>query len=261
MPRTIVMGEMPFDEIGDAIKAGYINVVVPAGSIEAHGPHLPTTTDNIMATFIGKRVAEIIGHTLVAPVIPLGPTEPMRNFPGTISLRPTVFVDILVDYCRALSNIGIRNIFILSYHGGNYPQIKDAVPHLSQQFPNLNVIGLVGPFMGYREARNEILKMHGITPDEGGNHAGAAETSDMLYVSPDMVRMEKAEKGLVDPRAADIYAIPLAMARGFDKVSSVGVSGDPTKASREIGKEVNKALVNYFATECKKALESLTNQS
>jgi creatinine amidohydrolase len=258
--KNIVMGEMSYEEIKDSIAKGFVNVVIPAGAAESHGPHLPTGTDVIMAEFIGKKIAERLPLTLVAPVIPLGPAELLRNFPGTISLRPYIFTEILSDYCRAISKAGFKTMFIISYHGGNYAPIKDAVPLLSQQFPELNVVGLVGPFIGYRQARDKIIAKYNVSPEEAGNHAGAVETSHMMFVRPDLVRMDRARRGLVNPEIPDMSSNVIAMMKGYDQLDKTGVHGDPTKANKEMGELTCEALIASWTSDCEKALEYLSKR-
>lgn len=244
------MENMTWPEIESAIEKGNDNVIIMAGSIEQHGPHLPIATDTILGYSLAKQVAEKLENTLVAPIIRPGVSEHHMDFPGTISLSAELFMKLLEEYCQALAKHGFKKLILLSSHGGNFAPIQTVAPKIANVLKNdgVKVIPVVN-LAKLIEVEFEYLKEGGTSPEKAGVHSGFAETSSMLHESPQLVKMEKAEPGLTE-RVSPSEVIT----KGLKLLSPNGILGDPAGASADIGKRLSDILVEYLVEEIRKQL-------
>ena len=125
-----------FDELTDpeiaAALARSPRVILPMGSVEQHGPHLPTGTDSFAATAIALEVAEHL-DALVLPLCPPGVTPMHMPYPGTVSLRPGTLQDVVIDIGMSLAAHGGREFVILNWHEGNIPTLALAAERLHRE--------------------------------------------------------------------------------------------------------------------------------
>lgn len=190
-------------------------VLVPVGSIEQHGPHLPLDTDATIAVAVAEAVARKLGDsTVVAPPLSYGSSGEHQGFAGTSSVGTEVLRLTVIELVRSMSAWAGRIVFV-NAHGGNVAALSKAV---FQMLAEQHAVGWV-------PCATESVDLH----------AGITETSLMLHLRPDSVRLEQAEPGETRP-LADI--MPLLMAGGVGAVSPNGVLGDPTGASAEMGERV-----------------------
>jgi len=241
---NLELAYMTWVEIREKVKEGYRTLVVPVGSTEQHGPHLPVFTDSILAHHISLSLARGITG-LVGPVINLGYSPYHLSFPGTISLSSETLKSILRDYLSSLRGQGFERIIVLSAHGGNFRHINDVVGELRGEVR----IETYPDFEKFSELINQPALKRGIPREVVGAHGGVGETSLMLYLEPSTVRMDRASKGFV----GDVEEARRVMrSEGIHRVSSIGVIGDPTLASAEIGEEAFTLLVrelrSYFGS-------------
>lgn len=190
-------------------------VLVPVGSIEQHGPHLPLDTDTTIAIAVAEAVARELGSdVLVAPPLSYGSSGEHQGFAGTSSVGTEVLRLTVIELLRSMSTWAGRIVFV-NAHGGNVAALSKAV---FQMLAEQHAVGWV-------PCATESVDLH----------AGITETSLMLHLRPESVRLDRAEAGETRP-LADI--MPLLMAGGVGAVSPNGVLGDPTGASAEIGERV-----------------------
>src|SRR4030081_280032 len=104
-------------------------VILPAGSVEQHGPHLPTGTDTFAATVISHRVAERM-DALVLPATPLGVTPMHMPFEGTITLTPETFMRVAIETCASTAGHGAKYLMLMNWHEGNIPSLAIAAEAL-----------------------------------------------------------------------------------------------------------------------------------
>ena len=253
MLNNVLMEEMTWREIEQAVKAGKNTVILVAASIEQHGPHLPTATDTIIGYALAERVAEELGNALVAPVIRPGLSEHHIGFPGTLTLRLKTFVKVLEEYCQCLKCHGFKNTVIFTSHGGNGDGLTAFVPSIAKKLaPDMGLL-LVGTMEKSALSMQQFLAKHGVTPPKAGVHAGFAETSIMLALKPELVTMDKAAPGLVDEN----FYLPDTIARsqmdsflhGIKSQSPNGILGDPTGSDAELGKALLKLKIRNLAEE------------
>ncbi|TQN40899.1 creatinine amidohydrolase [Blastococcus colisei] len=186
-------------------------LVVPLGSVEQHGHHLPLGTDTSVARAVAAAAAGALDGALVAPALAYGASGEHEGFPGTISLGTEALTGLLVEYGRSAGRWATR-VLVVNGHGGNLDALRAAVPLLRS------------------EGRDVAWFPCGVPG--GDAHAGRTETSLMLHVEPHGVREERAVAGATAP-IRDL--LPRLRAEGVRAVSPTGVLGDPAGASRAEG--------------------------
>jgi len=207
--------ENTWQEIRDA---GVDTAVIPFGSIEQHGPHLPIGTDWVIAQSLGQRLAEEL-DALLLPAMPYGNSREHMAFPGTITLRPGTLAAVLEDIVDSLRSHGIHKIVVLSTHGGNWI-LKPTLREINYQYPELKIVWA-----------NGVVPERGDLPPEE-IHAGKSETSTMLHLRPDLVKGDLSaldNPGTVGQEFLDYV--------GLDKTTRTGIWGVPSQASPDAGRE------------------------
>ncbi|MFI0350291.1 mycofactocin biosynthesis peptidyl-dipeptidase MftE [Actinomadura sp. 9N407] len=200
-------------------------VLVPVGSTEQHGPHLPLSTDTVIAQAVTERAAALLtevpllnGAPLVAPAIAYGASGEHAGFPGTISIGHEALQVVIVETVRSLALWAGRIVFV-NGHGGNVPTLDAAVHRLRTEGHDTAWTGCAAP--------------------GGDAHAGFTETSVMLHLAPHLVRPFDAVTGDTRPLTE---LMPDLIAHGVRAVSPSGVLGDPSGASAAKGREILKAM-------------------
>ena len=186
-------------------------LVVPVGSLEQHGPHLPLDTDTRIAVAVARRACA--GRTGVAlgPAFGVGASGEHADFPGTLSIGTEALTACLIELGRHAS-LHWPAVLLVNGHGGNAAAVQAATARL-------------------RNAGRTALAWHAGLPG-GDAHAGRVETSIMLALAPEVVRLDAAERGDVRPIG---QLMPALRERGVRAVSGNGVLGDPAGASAAEG--------------------------
>ncbi|MHB8191576.1 MAG: creatininase family protein [Ferrimicrobium sp.] len=222
--------------------AGLGLVVQPIGAIEQHGPHLPLATDALVAQEVASHA---LGMTtafsaLVLPTLSYGLSSEHLHAPGTISLSPATVLAVLDDLGASLNRAGVTKLVLLNGHGGNSALLRVACRELRVRHGLMTF--LVHPHMPVDQggaSRND---------PEGGFaiHGGAAETSVMLHLRPDLVHVNRLERSIPDwlSQYSRIgFGGPVTFGWTAADLSATGVIGDPTLATREDGKRMFEAAV------------------
>lgn len=193
-------------------------LVVPIGSCEQHGPHLPLDTDTVIAGALADDLAARRGDCVVAPPLAITASGEHQGFPGTLSIGTEVMFAVLVELVRSAD--WASGVILVNGHGGNVHAVNRAVDVLDQ------------------EGRAVLVWW----PDVPGGdpHAGHTETSLMLALAPTSVRFERARTGPV-PAIVDLVRY------GVQPLSESGVLGDPTAASAEHGRQLFAELAGHLA--------------
>lgn len=200
-------------------------LIIPVGSTEQHGPHLPLDTDTRIATAVAREVLEQLddgsaGAWMVAPAVPYGASGEHEGFPGTVSIGTAALQSLLVEYGRSASSWASRLVYV-NGHGGNVEALAAAVALLRQEGRD---VGWVPCIAAGADA-----------------HAGHTETSVLLHISPGDVWTDDLSAGNTAPLAE---LMPAMRSGGIAAVSEVGVLGDPTTATAAEGERIFAEMVN-----------------
>jgi mycofactocin precursor peptide peptidase len=195
-------------------------LVLPIGSLEQHGPHLPLDTDTRIAVELGERLSGARSDVMVAPALAYGASGEHAAFPGTLLVNHEVLADILIELIRSARE-AFFGVVLISAHGGN------------QQ-----ALSLVG---GRCRLHGEAVLVWAATVPGGDAHAGRTETSLMLAIDPGAVRLELAAAGAMAPLEE---LMPRLRAEGVRPISSNGVLGDPQGATAIEGERLLEAMTD-----------------
>jgi creatinine amidohydrolase len=203
--------------------------IIPVGSIEQHGPHLPISTDSDIVTEIAMKLSEKINGILL-PTINYGISN--EHFPFfNLSIKKSTLSKTLEDICESLVKNGISRILIINGHYGNLDSLKK---------------------FNMKKKKNQKIMIFSYWKymNREFDHAGNVETSLMLAISK-KVNMKKAKKGFQTNGMSkkEILKINKLAQKSFPKVTGNGVWGDPTKSSATLGRKIIKEVVNNLAKE------------
>ena len=212
-------------------------LVLPIGSCEQHGPHLPLSTDTVIATALCANLAERRDDVVIGPPIPIGNSGEHTGFAGTLSVSDRALGNYLLEIGRSAVATAARPadfsaLLFVSGHGGNASALSAAAARLRSE----------GRPSGWWVP----------TVEDGDAHAGATETSVMLAIAPQLVRRDAIEVGATAPLGE---LMPAIVESGVRSVSANGVLGDPRAASAERG----GSLFERWTTELEAAVEEFAN--
>ena len=251
--ETVRIEEMNWQDIKEAIDQGFKTVVIGIGSIEQHGPHLPTITDALIGDVFPNKVAVALSKTLQAPTIRVGCSSHHLAFPGTISYKESTLKAVIHDYVYSLVHHGFQNIILIPSHGGNFKPTQEAIDEIKEDYPNHKIIGYTDLF-GLLDALHKFSGEFGVTEEESGAHAGESEASLILALAKDLVKTDRFEPGYVGIIGAE--ESQLIFEKGMTALTKNGILGDPTKATSEKGEVYLENLVKLLVDELKKELEN-----
>ncbi|MGG4032808.1 creatininase family protein [Paenibacillus cisolokensis] len=221
--------------------------ILPIGAVEAHGPHLPLGTDNLLAERLARRLAERT-DSFVLPTLPYGQVWSLQNFPGSINVSNEALVRMLYDIGESLVRQGFRIFVMLNGHLGNAVALKEAARLLYRDYPELKVYYFFYP--GAKEAINEVRE----SPSSHSSyfHACELETSYMLYLAEEHVDMSRA---ISDPPEigleADCTPTP------WETFTQTAVLGDATLAAKEKGERIIEATLAAMTTMIQEAKQRI----
>lgn len=211
-------------KLGEAVSQavqGTELVLVPVGSIEQHGPHLPLDTDTVIANAVAVAAAERL-RAWVAPALCYGSSGEHQSFAGTSSIGTDALHLTVVELVRSLRTWTAKVLFV-NAHGGNVEALSGAVAQLRDE----------GHDVDWVACATESSR-------SGDLHAGRTETSLMLHLAPWSVRLASAEAGTTRPLRK---TLPLMRSGGVSAVSPNGILGDPAGATAGEGAELVRAMV------------------
>lgn len=212
--------------------------IIPVGSIEQHGPHLPISTDSDIVTEVAKKISEKYGYLLL-PTINYGVSFEHAPFLN-LSIRESTLRSILTDLCTSLLSNNIKTVFIINGHHGNLKPIKNLDVKLKKISKNkLKVF----PLSYWHFMEREF------------DHAGFVETSLMLAISKN-VKMRLATKGLITDGMTkqEISKLGKLANQSFPKATKNGIWGDPTKATKKEGQVILAEIVKNLGKKCQTCL-------
>lgn len=221
--------------------AGHNTVVLPLGSLEQHGQHLPLLTDSLICEAIARRVEQELPDVLFLPLFWPGVSEHHRGFPGTISLPNGLYIQVLSNIMECLIQDGFRRIVLLNAHGGNEVPGLQAVYETQLRHQSLPDLWLAF-FTWYMMAADQIAAVPGLVQKKV-THACELETSLILHLKPHVVKPELA-RGANIPFESAFYSPDfsrpsrVAAPRAFTQLSETGAFGHPENASAEKGGQI-----------------------
>ena len=225
-------------------------ILIPLGSTEQEGTHLPIGVDTYVAEAIAQAVAKETG-SLVCPALPVGYSEWFLEFPGTISLKIETFTQVLREYISSLIHHGFKKFIFVNGHRGNSP----AVDVVSREFIMSHEVQIA--MVEIWKIANSLAKDIPKLKENVFKHAGELMTSVMLYLHPDTVNMKRAKieyiksnkphftvKSTLGP--AEFKGVEITL---YDKAKSLtesGIMGDPLSATPEKGKIIVNTITSYL---------------
>jgi creatinine amidohydrolase len=235
-----ILDEMTWPEVREALGAAKL-AILPVGSHEQHGPHLALSVDIAGADSFARRLAEAVHPlALLAPPLNYGVSVHHMPFPGTLTLQPETFEQVLTDVAASFRQHGIRRIFVVNGHGGNQ-----------------NALGLASLKMrrdlGVRMAYTLWPVLGGLAVAEHAKgrrigHACLFETSLMMHLRPDLVRKDALTEGEMQP---PLYGdAPTGGIEGFvywDELTRNGAFQGATEARAEIGEKMTRVALDQVA--------------
>jgi len=217
---------------------GFDKAVLAVGSTEYHGDHLPYGTDTMVSTYLAESVAERVEGLLVLPPMPFGMSLHYASFPIAISLTTETLVRELQEVFESLLRHGILKLLIVNGHDGNIAAIETAAREFRVEHPEMTIAVLEA----WWETAGKLLPEGTFEVWGGLGHAGEGETSMMLAVRPDLVEMGRA-RGVVPELPAHVQLKWI-----FRELTPYGVTGDPTKATKEKGEKMKRALIELLVS-------------
>jgi creatinine amidohydrolase/Fe(II)-dependent formamide hydrolase-like protein len=233
-PDTVFIDELTWEETRDALKGGKTTVIIPTGGTEKNGYHMVLGKHNYVVTHAANLMARRLKNALVAPTVQYVPEgDPDTSVPGEISL-PSPAYDMLLDAAaRSLKVHGFTDILFIGDSGGNQAGMTAVATKLNEEWKDggTKVFALTDYYNASRVYYRAWLQAaYGYDEETVGSHAGISDTSQMLFVRPSGIR-----KDMIKP---------------WGGPQDSGVSGDPAKATAEIGRmgiefKVNAGINQY----------------
>jgi creatinine amidohydrolase len=241
-PVSVYLENMTWVEAEKVLK-NYDVVLIGLGArTKEHGPHLLLKNDYVLAEYLKERVAREV-PVVILPTLEYGYYPSFLEYPGSVSIGQETFKNMVMDICKSMNGYGMRKFYILNTGVSTLVPLKAAAEELSK-------LGIVLRYLNVLDIDSKLPK--GLLSQEGGTHADEGETSEMLYIAPDIVKMSKAvkdydprpgRKGLTrDPKGKGVY-------------SPTGIWGDPTLATKDKGRIIVEMTVKEIIGQIKQIMD------
>lgn len=247
---TVSWASKTYPEIEAIGEADGSILVIPVGSVEQHGQHLPVATDTILAESVARSGCERVSDdlpVLVTPPVWSGHSPHHLPFGGTLSTDVETLLHLLEDVASSALENGFDAVLFLNGHGGNSSVIGSAISAIGTEHPDAEILGLpytqlAAPFID--EIRESEIG--------GMSHAGEMETSLVLHLCPELVDEDRIEVNYRDPpyslgKQDAFEGGPLSAYRPFPEYTETGPIGDPSLATGEKGAELYDRLADELA--------------
>ena len=244
--------ELRAGEFGAACEKAKGTCVIPIGVIEKHGDHLPLGTDMYRARMLAEEIAKL-EPVVIFPYYFFGQIAEAKHCPGTIAIRPDLMYSMLEEICQEISRNGFKKIVILSTHGGN-PFFVRYFAQSTLYAQRDYAVYVMEPGYGEDEGlMDEVKKILG--SDHMGAHAGNLETSEIMAIRPDLVRMEISDPEGAKRRGMLKHIIEKNIFTGINWYSNFPThhAGDPSQAKAEAGEKV----LNGIAKKLSKTIKAI----
>lgn len=246
--RTKELGRLSFSEVGEAAEQRPV-LLIPMGTMEQHGPHMPVNADNMVAEFVARNAAEQT-NAVWAPGLNYGCSDVFRNFSGTISISHDTLARLLEEVCEGYIASGFRRIIFVNNHGGNEIIIERVARILRKRHGIL--VGSIYPWsLGYalmRDQYEDVAAAYG--------HGAEPETSAMLAMFPEDTTWDRLETGTFqefqgwNPAGyskvnVEGQSVPGTIYFESDDIAPNGVTGDGTGGTKERGEVWIERVVGF----------------
>ena len=241
---------MTWEEFRDEVDDAAV-MVIPMGSTELEGSHLPLGVDTIVANGLARRLKGQEG-VLIGPALPIGYSKWFMPFPGTISLETETLTKVLVEYCTSLISHGIRRIVFLNSHRGNKACIEAAARTLVSTHQTR-----IGMLSVWKLANDLATARHQLIDEGGFKHAGEIMTSAVLALKPDSVATARIRSDSLRSLQGSPFNVKNSLGEveyngsvqtvyhDIREITDTGIMGDPTSASAEKGEAILDMLTEY----------------
>jgi creatinine amidohydrolase len=228
--KSLVLEDLTWVDAEKALEGYDVALIALGARTKEHGPHLPLKTDYVLAEYLMRRVADEV-PVVVLPTLQYGYYPSFLEYPGSISIGAETFKQVVMDICRSMNGYGMKKFYVLNTGVSTIGPLAAAQNELAASGITLRSLNIL-------EVDRELPA--GLLRQEGGTHADEGETSMMLSIAPEMVRMSKAVKDF-DPRPGrrGLTRDP----DGKGSYSPTGVYGDPTLATKDKGRVIVEATV------------------
>ena len=239
-PRRVYLEELSWTEVRDTLQAGTTTIIIPVGGTEQNGPHMALGKHNVRVKALAGQIAQVLGDTLVAPVVayvPEGTISPPgghMRFPGTISIPDATFKSLLDAAGRSFRQAGFTHIVLIGDHGDYQGLLKEVAQQLNRAWAGTPVRAHFIPeyYDATQTSYLEALRGQGLSEAQIGTHAGTADTSLLLAIDPSLVQANR-----------------LAVAQG----PASGTSGDPSPSTAALGQLGVELIVSQTVAAIRKA--------
>ena len=238
--EAYILPKMTWPEIEEALKDAKV-AIVPIGAQEQHGPHIAEGCDSYRSERFSELLAKkCFPHVIVTPTVTYGVSPHHMDFPGTISLRPETLMAILEDIVSSLEQHGIKKFLFINGHGGNSATISVSANILTRKY-DVEIASSDFIKAAVNTTKEEVHSEH-------FGHACERETSESLYLAPEIVRKNKLQEADMN-----LESFPMGyrkkpyinIVNEFKEITNSGHLGDSSKGSYELGeKMINEALDN-----------------
>ncbi len=244
--------EMTREEVQEALTKTD-TILLPAGALEQHGPHLPLGADTIQGVDMCKRVQVMLEKegqpVLVAPPFLYGLSSAHMDFPGTITLTPHTMLSVMEETCLSLYKHGFRKFALIMAHGGNWPIMQVCAQSIVAQTSDADVICL-----------NWLDVVHDsyagiLTSKKYEGHSGEGETARMLSSTPNLVELQRARMFYPETVAPTEKAYPAGFfkpKRSMKAITQFGSVGNPKLATAEEGDKIYEVIARWLADNIKR---------
>lgn len=233
------LGDRTWPELGDHLASESV-ALIPLGSTEQHGPHLPLATDFMIAEGLARTAAERT-ETLCTPTIPIGVSPHHRQFHGTLWVDPPAFRSFVENLSRNLTYHGVERIVYINAHGGNVEHLREVGRRLRESETAFAV-----EWMWDRAITDLIEEVF----EHPGPHGGPKETAMIQHLAPELVRDDQLEAardgGVVEHDSEGRFVHGGLVSYDAIETSSNGVYGDQTDATAEVGERLFEAAFEHL---------------
>jgi creatinine amidohydrolase len=244
MTQKVLYAQMTWQEVNEVISQRRV-AVIPVGAIEQHGPHLPVDVDNVFVSEICERAAARAPDTIVTlPPIHYGFNDHNMDFPGTISVKMQHFIDYCFDVGASLAYQGFRRILWVNGHGSNGPLCELVARRVTNETEALS------GSINHWEMSWDVITAQLEGGPYAADHACEWETSEYLYLRPDMVYTDLIRDEIPAERGGPRWLYPNLVSGNrvrfmnyWSRMSESGVSGTPSFATAEKGRTMIETTI------------------